>query len=438
MSDPIYNTWTLKFRDQQTNKNFTNYILKDELIAFRSLCVIGIALELVMIVVDLNRVTFANDILKYRSLDLALFFAGAIFFSIFDLKRVSYYQTVYACIFIIHFYILILIDYNTQIPSFFLSNAFITTIYLTVVVGGLRFINSSLCVIGTTILFIYYAIRISPNADLLSTQATNVSINLFTALVIGYLTERMKIHSFLSKNLLDIQAIKTEATNKTKDELLNLIAIDLKSPVIELENTFNRLRHEASLPEGLKPQISQMSTRFTSISHLLVNLGQWSEAQLKHTKVEKETFNVNDLIFSIKPLFNETIADNNITLILPEKGKSHYITADKKMVVTIIRNLLSNALKFASHYGVVRIITSSNESFTTISFNNDGPGIPKEKLKGLFSVDSNVVKDALNRGRSGLSLAVCKSFTELNDGEISVDSIEGDGTTFHIKFRSAF
>ena len=438
MSDTSYNQLTLLFTIKEKNEQFAKFILKDEFFAFRCLCALLAVLQIGMILVDLNRVTFATNIVIFRAIDILIIATSAITTYIIDFKSSRLIQLFSSCVFLMHLSTLVFIDYTSPIPSFFLSNAFITSIYLIAIVGGIRFYQMVLFVVLVAYCYIHYIFNYSPHQEVLEPQNVNIVVNLLGALFINYLTERRKIFTFISKTNLENNIIETKKISKTKDELLNLVAIDLKKPVVDLENTLNRLKNEESLPITLKPQVNSISNNLSNVSHLLLNLSQWSQAELDQVELTKETFNINEIFYNVKPLFDEVIMENNITTVLPEKAKNHYITADREMITIVIRNLFKNALKFSSHYGVVRISTTSNESFTTVSINNDGPGIAQQEIDKIFSLNANTVKDALNRGRSGLSLVVSKSFVEMNNGKIWVESIENDGTTFYIQFKSAF
>jgi len=117
----------------------------------------------------------------------------------------------------------------------------------------------------------------------------------------------------------------------------------------------------------------------------------------------------------------ETISDNEM------------IFADKSMITTILRNLISNAIKFTNRAGNITISSKKQENsdFVEISVADTGVGIPKDKIDDLFRIDKNTsTQGTENETGTGLGLILCKEFIEKHGGEIWVESKEGIGSTF--------
>ena len=111
------------------------------------------------------------------------------------------------------------------------------------------------------------------------------------------------------------------------------------------------------------------------------------------------------------------------------------------MLNTILRNLISNAIKFTSIGGHIRVFTISKEDHVEITISDDGIGMNKEKLKGLFNITSNSTTiGTANEKGSGLGLVLCKEFVEKHKGKIWVESEEGKGSDFKftLPFKKSF
>ena len=134
----------------------------------------------------------------------------------------------------------------------------------------------------------------------------------------------------------------------------------------------------------------------------------------------------------MKNLYTESAAAKNIS-INTEIPKNLFILADKYMIETILRNLISNAIKFTKAGGKIKVKTVAKGSFAEISVLDNGVGITKENLKNLFRIDEQFRRDGTaNEKGTGLGLILCKEFVEKNSGTIAVESEERKGSRFTI------
>ena len=107
--------------------------------------------------------------------------------------------------------------------------------------------------------------------------------------------------------------------------------------------------------------------------------------------------------------------------------------ADKAMVSTIIRNLISNAVKFTKSGGAIDIRSEQDSNSVIISVSDTGIGIPPQTISKLFRIDANVTtKGTDNESGTGLGLMLCKEFVDKHDGKIEVESVPGKGTSFKV------
>ena len=111
-----------------------------------------------------------------------------------------------------------------------------------------------------------------------------------------------------------------------------------------------------------------------------------------------------------------------------------YASIDKNMIKTVIRNLISNAIKYTPKGGQVGIKAVKNEEFIYITVFDTGVGIPKENLHKIFKIDSNISTQGTDdESGTGLGLIISREFIEKNGGEITVSSEEGQGSEFTFK-----
>lgn len=233
---------------------------------------------------------------------------------------------------------------------------------------------------------------------------------------------------------------KLREINTTKDKLFSIIAHDLKSPynaqlgflelLIEDEDSYT--------PEQRKKFISTVYQSTKQSFSLLDNLLMWSR-----TQTGKIPFNPSELL--IAQLFEDAIdiqkhgaEAKNITIDTDIPNENLEVTADYEMVSTILRNLISNSIKFTHEKGeIVLGAKAVSDNKILISVSDTGVGIPEEDIHKLFDAANNYTTIGTNREKgTGIGLIICKDFVERNDGKIWVESKLGQGTTFFFTLDS--
>jgi len=246
--------------------------------------------------------------------------------------------------------------------------------------------------------------------------------------------ERKKTESALLKYAEDLKLLNT-----TKDKFFSIIAHDLKNPFNALLGLSDYLIEDyASLSDEEKINIITEIHKVSKRSYgLLENLLTWSRCQTGTLQPEKTKFDLNTSILNGLYLLSGLYKNKNIQV---EKAICDNIEAfaDKEMIETVIRNLLTNAVKFTHPGGNVRIECQQKDSFIVISVTDNGIGISDEMLPALFSVDVPVSqKGTSNESGSGLGLILCKEFVERNGGSIWVESKIGQGSKFSFSVPAA-
>jgi signal transduction histidine kinase len=242
-----------------------------------------------------------------------------------------------------------------------------------------------------------------------------------------------KPFSILFKELKDSESQLVEL-NKTKDRFFSIIAHDLRNPFHALEGLSRILVEKSDTMDREKVRSFHREFYETSRrgSNLLENLLEWSRSRM-------DNFKVKPVNFRLKPLTGKIIGDlainsgkKELTMVneVPEKEE---IFADKNMIETVLRNLISNAIKFTPRGGVVYVQAAGNGNSTTIVVKDTGVGIPPGKIQTLFSLTEKHTTPGTEKERgSGLGLILCKEFVEKHGGTIRITSTEGKGSSFII------
>ncbi len=226
---------------------------------------------------------------------------------------------------------------------------------------------------------------------------------------------------------------KLKELNEQKDRFFSIIAHDLKSPMsnfIGLSKMIVEQINEMDKDE-LEECTQNMLRSATNVFQLLENLLEWSKVQRNRCPFNPDIASLDYLInYQIDFAFAAYL-NKNISLIADIKDNI-FVKVDIQMFNTILRNLLSNALKFTPRGGNVKIIVEKIDDLAKISVQDSGIGISQENINKLFDIGHKVSRPGTeNEHSSGLGLLLCKDFVQMNNGKIWVESTIGVGSTFN-------
>jgi PAS domain S-box-containing protein len=223
-----------------------------------------------------------------------------------------------------------------------------------------------------------------------------------------------------------------QALNITKDKFFSIIAHDLKSPFNTLLGLSELLAENLSTydEETLQTIVTNLYSTTVNTHKLLENLLDWARNQqnrIEYNPTKIDLFSVaNDIIQLLKP----TADAKNISLILNISSPFHAM-ADTYMINAVMRNLISNAIKFTSSKGFVRINAENKENMVLVSIEDNGIGIKPENILQLFRIDTNVSQEGTSGEKgTGLGLLLCMDFVKKHGGNLWVESEIGKGSTF--------
>lgn len=220
--------------------------------------------------------------------------------------------------------------------------------------------------------------------------------------------------------------------NATKDKFFSIIAHDLRNPLGSFRSITEmmlNLKHNMT-SEELVEFLEIIKNSADSVYSLLENLLEWSRSQQGQIKLNIVAFDISRIIETSINLALLTAKSKNINLVY-NKNCNLEIEADPKLIETVIRNLMSNAIKFTPEHGTITINVENDSSNHTISIKDTGIGMTKEVIDQLFRIDvsATTLGTSAEKG-SGLGLILCKEFVELHGGKIWVESESGVGSTF--------
>lgn len=247
------------------------------------------------------------------------------------------------------------------------------------------------------------------------------------------ITQRKRNLELIKKSEKDLREI-----NAKKDKFFSIIAHDLRSPFSGLSGLAQILK--SSLNELSNDEIGKyidhiyQSTQ--NISKLLENLLSWAKSQTGKIEFNPAYINLLTITQEITDIL-EIGAKNKEISITVNINDNFTVYADANMLHTILRNLISNAIKYTPRKGHIKINAQQktiNESvYKIISVTDNGVGIPDNKKSKIFKIEENYTTQGTEKEKgTGLGLILCKEFIEMHHGEIWCKSIENEGATFYI------
>ncbi|MBK8806648.1 MAG: hypothetical protein IPO21_08385 [Bacteroidales bacterium] len=225
----------------------------------------------------------------------------------------------------------------------------------------------------------------------------------------------------------------------TKDKMLSIIAHDLKNPMNALMGFSSLLMGKITQysTEKIENFIKIIYTSSNNAYNLLENLLTWARSQTGNITIEKQLININDIVNEAFELLNNNAEKKEISLHYSVKDNSpKIIFADRNTVSTIIRNLISNAIKFTNKNGEIVVdVKTDTKSNTYISISDNGVGMTESQKSRLFRIEKdNTTQGTENETGTGLGLIICKEFAQKNGAELTVESEVDKGTTFTLSF----
>jgi signal transduction histidine kinase len=248
------------------------------------------------------------------------------------------------------------------------------------------------------------------------------------------ISERLSIIENLNKakEKAEKNEIQLRELNTTKDKLFSIIAHDLRSPFTSIIGLSEILLEDEidTSNEQTEEYISIINSTAKETNVLLDNLLNWAKSQTGGLRLILENISLSEIIQEIVELNISLAKAKNISIHFPTKADIELHT-DKNILKTILRNIISNAIKFTEIAGNINISATSNQNHIEISISDNGVGMSQETISKLFDISTNTTLPGTSSEKgSGLGLIVCKEFVEKLGGHIWVESEVDKGSDF--------
>lgn len=246
-----------------------------------------------------------------------------------------------------------------------------------------------------------------------------------------------------SQELIKANSIELESYNERlieinniKNKLLSLLAHDLRSPLVGIVSSMNLIKEDEFTKEETDEILQEIYNSALSNLQGLDNLVAWAKSQMEGLNIANQSFNLNTVLGELENELQNLVITKKINLVL-EKEANIKIKADKEMIKSALRNLLTNAIKFSNQKQTVSLAIEDGGSIVEIKIKDEAGEIPKIIQNQIFKEPLKSVSGTRGERGSGIGLLLVKEFVNLNGGDIQFESIENVGTTFTLTLNKA-
>ncbi|HTI09882.1 MAG TPA: tetratricopeptide repeat-containing sensor histidine kinase [Puia sp.] len=238
------------------------------------------------------------------------------------------------------------------------------------------------------------------------------------------------------KEEMEHQAVQLLLNNQQKDKLFSIIAHDLRGPLNSLKGLIDLLKEKSLSESEINAMMAELRRNVDHSSELVGNLLFWASSQLNGIVVTPVRLPVQQLVTDILPLYVRQAAEK--ALFLKNEILDDLIGyADKDMMQVILRNLISNAIKFCRPGDTITIRGQLKDSFIEICVADTGIGIKEEMLNKIRRKESISTYGTAKEKGTGLGMLLCREFTEENKGRFWIESEWGKGSCFYFTIPAA-
>ena len=241
-----------------------------------------------------------------------------------------------------------------------------------------------------------------------------------------------QIQLVAAKRIIIRQNEELKRTISNRDKMYSVIAHDLRSPMASIRMVLNLAVNVVSkdiVGEEIFGLLDKANRESEETHDLLDNLLKWTKSQTGRLSVVYQELDLDDIVPGVVDIFRMIAEMKKIELKYIPADEKLIVHADNDMIKTIIRNFLSNAIKFTPEGKSVEVFYKREGDFARISVRDHGVGIEPERVKTIFRTGETTYGTGGEEG-SGLGLQLCQDFARKNGGEARVESTLGEGSTF--------
>lgn len=234
------------------------------------------------------------------------------------------------------------------------------------------------------------------------------------------------------KQAAENKSVVLKKLNEQKTKLISVISHDFNTPLNNIRKYLQILQYMDVNTNDRRTLEKELMQVTTDTQNLLLNLLNWTKNNMDSMNYTPEIVNVHDALTDTVQLYRN-IAEDKLISFNYNISTDINVEGNYEMIDIVMRNLISNAVKFTEEGGTIAIKAKEEDNFCKLIVTNTGAGIPSNQQTTLFSTKTSPSYGTRNEKGVGLGLSLCKEFTEIMKGEIGYQSKPGVETEFYIK-----
>jgi signal transduction histidine kinase len=239
--------------------------------------------------------------------------------------------------------------------------------------------------------------------------------------------QRKKLNKDLARTNSELERL-----NKLKNKLFSVISHDLRTPLGNLASILNLYRSGDLNATDVATVAAKLGQQVTASGYVLENLLEWAKSELHESKINPANVLLREKVNKVAHQFDGDLRTKKITLA-NEVADDIVVWADRNQMQIVLRNLLTNAIKFTREHGTITITATEYSSTVQVRVSDSGVGMTEEQMSKLFQSDQLATTLGTNKEKgSGIGLLITKELITNNGGSIEVESAKEQGTTFTI------
>ncbi|HLF45930.1 MAG TPA: HAMP domain-containing sensor histidine kinase [Chitinophagaceae bacterium] len=313
--------------------------------------------------------------------------------------------------------------------SFSMVSYFVLTVVLKEYQYPLEVISKGLYMVnqGLAILFIFYGLYLIKNENSLYQLFILDKNKILQEKNIQITEQAEKLNE--TANLLKKQTEELTELNGLKNKLFSVVSHDLKAPLHALRQLFTNV-HEKNIPfSHLHKAIPEVVKDLNYTTELMENLLHWARTQMQAENIHTQKADIGKLIAEVLQLVRLQLERKKIKIDFHE-SKNIFVTMDKDMIHLVMRNLVSNAIKFTPAYGHITVGIQENHQFVEVYVMDNGTGMDADSIRKINNKDFFTTKGTANETGTGLGLMLCKEYLARNNAQLHIESNPGTGSSF--------
>ncbi len=234
-----------------------------------------------------------------------------------------------------------------------------------------------------------------------------------------------------SNKKLNAKKVEVEELSEFKTKMMAIMSHDIRAPTVALYSTVSVIEDNMDNAALLQSVIPSIKRKTKAALDLMDSLITWAKSPVEGVTVQKSNVQVRPIINELVDHFSEDLNEKELTMEI-EVEDDEFVITDANLLRVILRNFISNAIKYSYEGGTITIFSLIIYSKYKVIVKDEGVGLSTEQIEVLFSDDQIKTQGTNQESGSGVGLRICQSFAGMLDGEINVRSEQGRGTDFSL------